>query len=147
MIETIRASLEHLDGLVPLFEAYRSFYGHQAVGNEAREFLTGRIRHEESAIFLARSGKQPAGFTQLYPLFSSVNLCRIWLLNDLYVSERARRCGVATALLDAATEHARRSGAHELLLQTGRDNVAAQALYEHGGWRRQDDYYWYDLGL
>lgn len=70
---------------------------------------------------------------------------RIWLLNDLYVAQSARQCGVAAALLDAARRYAMATGAGGLMLQTEVTNVAAQAAYEHSGWIRQDGFYWYDL--
>ncbi|MDN5882641.1 MAG: GNAT family N-acetyltransferase [Nitrosospira sp.] len=145
MLETIHANLDHLDVVLPLFKAYRGFYGRESGDRQARDFLRERIANEQSVIFLAELDLQPVGFTQLYPIFSSVNMSRVWLLNDLYVAESARRQGVATALLRAASEHASQTSASGLILQTGRDNRNAQALYEREGWRRQDNYYWYDL--
>lgn len=142
-----RAGLNDLEVLVPLFAAYRVFYGQPDDNPKAREFLDARIRNEESVIFLARVDDKAVGFTQLYPCFSSVRASRTWLLNDLYVDESARRKGVAAALLDAAREHGISTGATSLTLQTDRGNTAAQALYGREGWIRQDDYYWYDLPL
>jgi len=142
-----RAGLDDLDPLVPLFAAYRVFYGQPDDHRKAREFLDARIRNGESVIFLARVGGNTVGFTQLYPIFSSVGASRVWLLNDLYVEEDARRRGVATALLDAAREHGISTGATSLTLQTTKDNASAQALYECEGWIRQKDFYWYDLPL
>ena len=142
-----RAGLGDLESLVPLFAAYRVFYGQPADDRKAREFLDARLRNGESVIFLARVEGTAVGFTQLYPCFSSVRASRTWLLNDLYVEKSARRKGVAAALLDAARQHGISTGATSLTLQTDRGNTAAQALYEREGWIRQDDYYWYDLPL
>ncbi|MCA9102209.1 MAG: GNAT family N-acetyltransferase [Planctomycetales bacterium] len=89
-------------------------------------------------ILVARRGPEAVGFVQLYPLFSSVSMQRIWLLNDLYVSESARRTGVGTALLDAACEHGARTGALRLELATARTNTAAQQVYASNGWTRDD---------
>ncbi|MDN5882904.1 MAG: GNAT family N-acetyltransferase [Nitrosospira sp.] len=145
MVNIIRADISHLDTVITLFNAYRSFYGKEVADSDARSFLRERIGKDESVIFLAELDSQPAGFTQLYPIFSSVNMSRVWLLNDLYVADFARLHGVATALLQAATGHASQTGASGLVLQTGRDNRNARALYEREGWCRQDNYYWYDL--
>ena len=142
-----RAGLDDLEALVPLFAAYRVFYGQPDDTRKARAFLDARLRNGESVIFIARSDGHAVGFTQLYPCFSSVRASRTWLLNDLYVEESARRQGVAAALLDAARQHSISTGATSLTLQTGRSNTAAQALYEREGWIRQEDYYWYDLPL
>ncbi|MGA7965953.1 MAG: GNAT family N-acetyltransferase [Gammaproteobacteria bacterium] len=142
-----RAGLTDLDALAPLFDAYRRFYGQPADLHGARIFLGNRLKNNESVIFLARLDNVPAGFTQLYPCFSSVRARRTWLLNDLYVAEAARKHGVAATLLDAARRHGEATGAHELTLQTTRDNTPAQALYEKNGWVRQDGFYWYGLEL
>ena len=142
-----RAGLDDLEALVPLFAAYRVFYEQPRDGQKARAFLDDRLCNGESVIFLARVDGKGVGFTQLYPCFSSVRASRTWLLNDLYVNDSARRKGVAAALLDAARQHGISTGATSLTLQTGKDNAAAQALYEREGWIRQEDYYWYDLVL
>lgn len=142
-----RAGLGDLEALVPLFAAYRVFYGQPDDTAAARAFLEERLRKAESVIFIARIDGKAAGFTQLYPCFSSVRAQRTWLLNDLYVAEGARRKGIASGLLDAARQHGLATGAGGLTLQTDRGNAAAQALYEREGWIRQTGYYWYDLPL
>lgn len=142
-----QATRTDLEALVSLFAAYRAFYGQPHDEAAARVFLADRIDNSESVIFIARQGSCTLGFTQLYPCFSSVNASRIWLLNDLYVDENARRQGVGAALLDAARHHGEATGASSLMLQTTTDNAAAQALYEKHGWVRQQDFYWYDLPL
>lgn len=147
-IEIRRAGIHDIDALVPLFDAYRQFYGRATDAAGAREFLTARLRLGESMILLARDGHGSArGFTQLYPLFSSVRMVRTWLLNDLFVAAGARRQGVAKALLDAAASHARSQGAASLALSTALDNVPAQTLYESLGWQRDRQFCSYDLTL
>lgn len=141
-------TIHDLDILVPLFDGYRQFYGQPSDPAKARDFLAARFAHHESLILLAcdRSGGG-LGFTQLYPLFSSVRAVRTYLLNDLFVASAARRQGVANALLDAAAEHARALGAASLSLSTALDNAPAQALYESLGWQRDRQFCSYDLAL
>ena len=69
---------------------------------------------------------------------TSVAARRLWILNDLFVAERARRRGVARALMQGAREHALQTGAIRLTLQTERRNAQAQALYESLGYVRQE---------
>jgi len=146
--EIRRATFHDLDALVPLFDGYRQFYGKAPDEAGAREFLTARLRLNESMILLAYDGHGAAlGFTQLYPLFSSVRMVRTWLLNDLFVAATARRQGVAKALLEAAAAEARHLGAASLSLSTAHDNVAAQALYESLGWQRDTQFREYTLTL
>jgi GNAT superfamily N-acetyltransferase len=136
-----------LDTLVPLFDAYRVFYEKPSDPDGARAFLKARIVGEESVVFVATVDGAPAGFTQLYPSFSSVSMAPIQVLNDLFVHESARRAGVAKALLVAAIEYARVEGAVRLALSTAHTNVPAQALYERYGWTRDDEYLTYEYTL
>lgn len=139
-----RASGADLDALVPLFDAYRVFYAQPSDPVRARDFLAERIANGESAVLVAERGRSTVGFTQLYPIFSSVRTARTWLLNDLFVVEGARRGGVARALLDAAAAFARAQGAAGLVLETTRDNGPARALYRAAGWH-EDETQWYSL--
>lgn len=132
-----RATPDDLQVLVPLFDAYRVFYGRPSDPAMAQAFLRERFERDESVIFLARDGGGVIGFTQLYPCFSSVSARRIWVLNDLYVEARARRSGVARALMEAAHAHARDTGAARVTLCTARDNTPSQALYESLGYMRE----------
>ncbi|MFP5374380.1 MAG: N-acetyltransferase family protein [Gammaproteobacteria bacterium] len=145
-----RAGLDDLDALVPLFEGYRRFYGQPGDLPRARGFLRERLACGESVVLLAgiaADGTGPAaGFAQLYPVFSSVRTARAWLLNDLFVATAARRRGVGRALLDAAAAFARADGAVALMLETGRGNDDARALYRSAGWH-EDDTQWYSLDL
>ena len=143
-----QVTLLDIDVLAPLFDGYRQFYGQPADLARAHGFLAERIHQRESLILLARDEHgEGLGFTQLYPLFSSVRTVRTWLLNDLFVTPSARRQGVASALLGAAADHARALGAASLSLSTALDNVPAQALYEALGWQRDRQFCEYHLGL
>lgn len=141
-----RATLEDLDGVAPLFDAYRRFYAQPGDLQRARGFLRERLQHGESAILLAELDGAVAGFTQLYPMFSSVRTARIWILNDLFVDDRARRRGVARALLDGAAQFAKDQGAAGLMLETTRDNAPARALYRAAGWS-EDATQWYSVSF
>jgi GNAT superfamily N-acetyltransferase len=141
-----RVSIRDLDNLVPLFDGYRRFYGQRSDLTAARAYLRDRIERDESVIYLAFTHPgEAAGFTQLYPSFSSVSLKPLWILNDLYVRSDVRRGGVARALLERARLHALETGAKGLTLTTGVTNIAAQALYESCGWQRDDEFFQYHL--
>jgi len=137
-----RATLDDLDFVVPLFDAYRRFYEQPSDEARGRDFLQARLRAEESVILLAFDEGRAVGFTQLYPMFSSVRTGRLWTLNDLYVDAGARRIGAGRALLDAAADFARADGAVGIVLETTRDNATARALYRNAGWEEADTQ-WY----
>jgi ribosomal protein S18 acetylase RimI-like enzyme len=148
MSHTVRqATIRDLDQLVPLFDDYRQFYGRTSDPYAAREFLEARFHNEESTVFIAHEDERAIGFTQLYPSFSSISLARIFILNDLFVNEQARRKGVASALMSAAVQFATASGADRLSLSTAITNDAAQALYHSAGWKRDDQFLVYDFDI
>lgn len=143
-----QASIDDLETVATLFDDYRQFYGQPADRPRALEFLAERFRQRESLILWARNAQSEGlGFTQLYPLFSSVRTVRTYLLNDLFVAPEARRQGVAAALLGAAAKHAKSLGAASLSLSTALDNAPAQALYESLGWQRDRQFCEYHLAL
>jgi ribosomal protein S18 acetylase RimI-like enzyme len=145
---TSRATLDDLDALTPLFDAYRVFYGRPSDRGLARAFLQARLQRDESVIFIARDATCEAlGFTQLYPSFSSVSAQRIWVLNDLFVTAVARHRGVARALMECARAFALQTGALRLVLETAEDNRPAQALYESLGYVRESGTRHYSLAL
>ena len=142
-----RAGLEDLALLVPLYDGYRQFYRQPSDPAVAERFLRERLGRGDSVIFLAEDQSGAVGFTQLYPIFSSISAAPAWVLNDLFVSPAARRNGAGRALLERARQHGIETGARWLSLSTGRDNREAQALYEKLGWVRDTEYYHYELPL
>ena len=142
-----QATVADLDELVPLFDGYRQFYRQPSEPDRIRKFLLDRFEHNQSVIFLALKGGTAVGFTQLYPSFSSGALARIFILNDLFVDPGARHLGIGSALLKAAAEYARRVGALRLVLSTEVTNTSAQSLYEKLGWKKNTDFYTYQLTL
>lgn len=146
MITVRKATRQDLDNLTVLFDLYRVWYNQPSDIAAARKFLLQRMEKEESIVFVAVKEQALVGFTQLYPIFSSVSLQRTWLLNDLYVHASVRKQGVAKQLLDAAQQHGLATNAKWLLLQTGNDNFSAQSVYEKNGWKRVPDYF-YELPL
>ena len=147
-MNVIKATVSDLDDVACLFNQYRIFYGQPSDLEGAKEFIKERMEHNESIIFLAKSEEgTPAGFVQLYPIFTSVGMNRKWLLNDLFVAEDYRRHGVGKALMDQAKEFALETKAAGILLETTKDNVTAQALYERSGYEKENSVYFYNLSL
>ena len=136
------ATIDDVKLVAPLFNAYRIFYNQTSDIDGAIDFLQDRIGKKEAVRFIAFMDDEAVGFTQLYPIFSSVSLKRAWLLNDLYVAETARQQGVANALLNKAKEFGIENNAGWLLLETAFDNYKAQSVYEKNGWIKQTDFFY-----
>ncbi len=145
-VRTVRAELDDLDALVALFDGYRQFYGQRSDPAAARPFLSQRMERDQCVVYLAyTTPHEPAGFTLLYPSFSSVSLKPLWILNDLFVRSDVRRAGVGRALLERARQHAVDTGARGLSLSTAVTNKSAQTMYESCGWKRDDEFLHYHL--
>ena len=138
-----QATINDLDSLTELFDLYRLFYKQASDLKAAREFLEERFQKNESVIFISYDDGEPVGFTQLFPSFSSVSMQKSWVLNDLYVKETARRKGVAKELINRAIALAKETKSKGILLETGKENVNAQKLYEMIGFTKESNYYYY----
>jgi ribosomal protein S18 acetylase RimI-like enzyme len=123
-----------------LFDKYRVFYHQPSNIKLAKQFLQQRLLNNESVIFAALNNQDgkiiPAGFTQLYPLYSSVHVQENWILNDLYVEAAYRKQGIGRKLIEAAMHFAKEQGAAFVQLETMQDNVTAQRLYEAIGFKQ-----------
>lgn len=137
------ASLADLDQLTDLFEGYRAFYGKTPDRTGAAQFLHERLERGESVVFIAEEGDVAVGFTQLYPLFSSTRMKRLWLLNDLFVDPAYRGRGISKLLLERAKELAGETGACEVMLETAKSNEIGNRLYPEAGFHLDTDFNWY----
>jgi ribosomal protein S18 acetylase RimI-like enzyme len=138
-LQIAAATPDDVGEAVPLFDAYRQFYRKPPDVEGARRFLFARLSKGESVLFLARQDGRAVGFVHLYPVFSSVQMNRLWILNDLYVTPEARKMGVARALLDRARQLATETRADWLTLETEPNNATAQRLYQSLGWQLEED--------
>lgn len=146
-MEIYQASIEDLKGVANLFNAYRMFYGQSSDLEGAEKYIKERLENGESVIFVAKDNEDYAGFTQLYPTFSSVSMKRAWVLNDLFVDQEARRRGIGEMLMHEARDYAIATGAKSIALETAPENAAAQRLYEKSGYIRDTEFYHYELSL
>ncbi|QQM26132.1 GNAT family N-acetyltransferase [Elizabethkingia sp. M8] len=139
------ATLQDLESLTLIFEKYRDFYKKQGDYEGAKSFLKERISNNQSVIYIAEADGKTIGFTQLYPLFSSTRMKKLWLLNDLYVEEEYRQKGISIALIDKAKELCRETGACQLSLETSKTNMVGNNLYPTTDFQLDTEsnfYYW-----
>jgi len=144
----MRAGIEHLGLLAPLFGAYRQFYGESADEAAEHRFIKARLNNAESVVFLAvdkADGSQACGFVQLYPGFDSVVLSSIWTLHDLYVAAEHRSSGVGRQLMNAAHEFCRGAGGARVDLCTAVTNSTAKSLYASMGYEVDEEFEHYSL--
>jgi GNAT superfamily N-acetyltransferase len=145
---TIRKATENdIDQLAQLFDNYRIFYKKESDLTGAELFLSERIQNKESEIFVAQNNdNELVGFIQLYPIFSSTRMKKLWLLNDLFVSEHYRGKGISVLLINEAKNLCKRSNACGLILETEKSNEIGNNLYPKTGFSLdlEHNYYSWD---
>ena len=88
--------------------------------------------------FVACLGGTFAGYIGIEWCLDEGNICNV------AVSPNARRAGVATALVEALVDEAKRRGAVRLFLEVNENNAAAKSLYDKFGFTvsyRRPNYY------
>ncbi|NID11800.1 GNAT family N-acetyltransferase [Fibrivirga algicola] len=143
------ATLADLDSLALLFDAYRVFYKKPSALTEGRQFLADRMAGNESRIFVAEEPDSGTlvGFVQVYPLFSSTRMKRLWLLNDLFVQADRRGQGHSLALIDAAKTLCYETGACGLMLETDKTNLIGNCLYPRAGFTLDSNHNFYSWNV
>lgn len=143
-MEFRRAQLIDIPQLAILFDQYRIFYRKESNIKEAQKFLSERIQQNESVIFVAEDQHQLVGFTQLYPLFSSTNMQKSWLLNDLFVHQAHRGKGISVGLINQAKQLVLTTNSYGLTLETEKTNTIGNNLYPHTGFILNDKCNFYE---
>jgi GNAT superfamily N-acetyltransferase len=135
----IEANSKHIDELSILFDMYRQFYQQPSDFPNAKKFLSERIAKKESVIYISMDEGKFSGFVQLYPLFTSVGMKQLWLLNDLFVKAEYRNKGIARNLINRCKKLAEETNASGLMLETSKNNLEGNTLYPDVGFVLQED--------
>ncbi|MEC6797172.1 GNAT family N-acetyltransferase [Photobacterium sp. S4TG1] len=144
MFTVKKATLNDLNKVVPLYKEYLTFYHVDYSEKNPQKYLEERLSNNESVIYyIVDKDDNYVGFTQLYPLFCSLEMNRTWLLYDLFVAESARSHGVAQLLLNQADELAKETDASFIMLSTAVDNLKAQNLYEKNDYEKDVEFFTY----
>ena len=134
-----------LQSLSELFEDYRKFYKKEADPDAAKIFLEARIANNDAEIFVAEDDQRLlVGFVQLYPLFSSTRMKRLWLLNDLFVLPGQRGKGISIALINECKNLCRQTNSCGMMLETAKDNTIGNQLYQKTGFALDYDHNYYE---
>jgi GNAT superfamily N-acetyltransferase len=136
-----------LDELAVLMRAYCEFYETEPLEFELRQLCEALLADPdgEGIQLIARGQSGDAvGFATIYWSWSTLDACRLAIMNDLFVDERARGTGLADALIGVCADQAREHDCKRLGWQTAKDNYRAQAVYDRVGASRSE---WLDYEL
>ncbi len=139
-----QATEADLEQVVVLFDAYRVWYRKESNKVQAEAFIKSRLAIKDSVIYVAESEGRLTGFTQLYPLFSSVRMKKMWLLNDLYVMKTHRGKGHSRMLIAEAKKLCVNTDACGILLETETSNDIGNRLYPSEDFHLEENnfYFW-----
>ena len=138
----IQANFNHLELLIPLFDGYRKFYKQESNIEATKLFLAERLNNQDSVIFIAFLNETAVGFTQLYPLFSSVSMQPMYLLNDLFIKPNFRGKGIGEALIKESKLLCEAKQYKGLAIQTAFNNPAQQ-LYQRLEFKKDSDLHFF----
>ncbi len=139
-----KALSSDLDVLAALFNDYRIFYKEESNLEGSKSFLKERISNTDSVIFVCQDiDKKLLGFVQLYPIFSSTRMQKLWLLNDLFVNPNYRGKGISIELINCAKNLSRNSNSAGLILETAKENTIGNKLYPKTGFELDEEHNYY----
>jgi GNAT superfamily N-acetyltransferase len=141
------ATIQDLPKIVPLFDSYREYFNQPKNPVEVEKFLFDKFERLESVIFLAEHQNEIIGFAQLYPIFSSLSLKRVWLLNDFFVSEAYRKNGVGKKLFAQVKDYTYLTKSKGIELSVEHSNSKAWEFWERQGFKLDEEfrYYFYKI--
>jgi GNAT superfamily N-acetyltransferase len=138
-----QATIKDLPKIVPIFDSYREYFKQQKNPLKVESFLFEKFVHLESVIFIAEQESEVIGFAQLYPIFSSLSLERVWLLNDFYISEEYRNNGIGKQLFAKVKEFTLLTKSKGIELSVEHTNRKAWQFWEKQGFRIDDEFRFY----
>jgi len=100
-------------------------------------FLGTQLQRDDAVVFVAERDGQVVGYVYagIEPQSWKELREEAGFIHDVYVDSDARRCGVATALLEAAAAWLAGRGMPRIVLWTAAPNDAARRLFERLGFR------------
>lgn len=142
-----QANIQDLPYIVPIFDSYREYFKQQRNPAEVEAFLFDKFEHMESVIFIAEQDSEVIGFAQLYPIFSSLTLQRVWLLNDFFISEGFRHSGFGKQLFAKVKEFSLLTKAKGIELSVEHINEKAWGFWESQGFKLDEEFRYYFFKL
>ncbi len=111
-----------------------------ALENMFTNRLAERMFNGEPVLFIVLtncSEQIPVGFIQLYSVCSPTNVLKTTVVHDLYVLPDYRKNGIALKLIEAAVRFSINNRSALIRLETLRDNLIAQKLFESVGFKSE----------
>lgn len=135
-----RPSADDIPGLKHLFSEMQCHYGRpvpdEAANSAASLACKPTVNTFDPRVLIALMDETIVGSLVMNVTFPAFELTQSLFVRDLYVAERARRCGVARVLMKAGARLALDEGFSALEWTTDSANNAARKMYEACGARQ-----------
>lgn len=135
--QATQADTETIATILGEVEAYYGGEDTPADQTQIRNALFGN--NPIATVLLAREGDDVLGLASYSFLWPAAGAEASLFLKELFVRERARRRGVARALMEALRAAADAAGCPRIEWTADRDNPPALALYQALGFQPRDD--------
>lgn len=127
-----KINLSEVDLVVGLYNNYRIFFNQPSDVNLAYRFISRRLQHNQSVIFVAlvenKGHNIPVAFVSIYPQVNTKEPVKNWIINDLYVEPDYRGKYIGEALIKAAINYAKDSGAKFIEIFSGLNDYVTDKL-------------------
>ncbi|MCM3545212.1 GNAT family N-acetyltransferase [Priestia megaterium] len=147
---TIRqANPADMEALISLMNEYIvDFYKRpQPAKKQLRNLINHLFQHPDAGVqFIANQNDEAVGFSTLYFTFSTTRVKPVAILNDLYVTEKARGQKIGEKLFSTSHQYTKEHQYAAMSWETAYDNTRAQTLYRKmGGNVTNDEWIHYDI--
>lgn len=134
-----QAGIEDVALLVKLMSEFYDEAGTPLEAARAAEaFATLLADARLGKAFLIQAQNEEVGYVVITFSYSMEFGGRTAFVDDLFIREQFRGRGLGTAALNKVREYCAEQSVRALHLETGRDNVAAHALYRRAGFKITD---------
>jgi len=133
MVEVSHAPAARFDEVRVLLSRFLATIGEADPGAEGYARIRSAAERGAIEFHVARDGEVAVGLISLTVGFSTYHAAPFALLEDLFVEESHRGCGVARRLIESATAEATARGCGSLLAGIGATDLR---MWEHLGFRR-----------
>jgi len=134
-----KASPEDIPRLVSLMAEFYAEGTYPLNSRRAAEAFTALLADERLGhVWFIQANSKDIGHVVVTLCFSMEYGGLIAFVDDLFVQRPFRRAGLGTAALSEVRAFCAKRGVRALLVETGRDNVAAQAVYRRVGFVNTD---------
>jgi ribosomal protein S18 acetylase RimI-like enzyme len=94
-------------------------------------------RKKLASVLLAFAGTKPVGFSETYDWMNFVLGMTVRHIDQMFVDEKYRQCGIGSKLVKAITKDSIKSGCVQITVGATKDNEAANNFYKKLGFEER----------